>query len=43
MSHHSHRTIYVGMHDGVCAVTSEDYGKNWLQGPVTTLPMPRRV
>ena len=38
MSHHSHRTIYVGMHDGVCAVTSEDDGKNWRQGPVTTLP-----
>ena len=38
MSHHSHRTIYVGMHDGVCAVTSDDDGKNWRQGPVTTLP-----
>ena len=38
MSHHGHRTIYVGMHDGVCAVTSENDGKNWRQGPVTTLP-----
>ena len=38
MSHHSHRIIYVGMHDGVCAVTSDDDGKNWRQGPVTTLP-----
>ena len=38
MSHHSHRTIYVGMHDGVCAVTSDDDGNNWQQGPVTALP-----
>ena len=38
MSHHSHRRIYVGMHDGVCAVTSDDDGKNWRQGPVTPLP-----
>ena len=33
-----HRTIYVGMHDGVCAVSSEDGGKTWRQGPVTALP-----
>ena len=32
------RTIYVGMHDGVCAVSSEDGGKTWRQGPVTPLP-----
>ncbi len=32
------RLIYVGMHDGVCAVSSEDGGKNWRQGPVTPLP-----
>ena len=31
------RRIYVGMHDGVCAVTSEDGGKTWRQGPVQTL------
>ena len=33
-----HRRIYVGMHDGVCAVSSEDGGENWRQGPVTPLP-----
>ena len=32
------RLIYVGMHDGVCAVSSEDGGKTWQQGPATTLP-----
>ncbi len=32
------RLIYVGMHDGVCAVSSEDGGKTWRQGPATTLP-----
>ena len=32
------KTIYVGMHDGVCAVTSEDGGNSWQQGPVTSLP-----
>ena len=32
------KTIYVGMHDGVCAVTSEDGGASWRQGPVTDLP-----
>ena len=31
------KTIYVGMHDGVCAVTSTDGGKTWTQGPVTGL------
>ena len=31
------RTIYVGMHDGVCAVSSDDGGKTWRQGPVTEL------
>ncbi len=30
--------IYVGMHDGVCAVSSNDDGKTWRQGPVTLLP-----
>ena len=30
--------IYVGMHDGVCSVSSEDGGKTWRQGPVTQLP-----
>ena len=33
-----HRLIYVGMHDGVCAVSSADGGKTWRQGPVTRLP-----
>ena len=32
------KTIYVGMHDGVCAVTSQDGGNSWQQGPVTALP-----
>ena len=32
------RLIYVGMHDGVCAVSSGDGGKTWRQGPVTQLP-----
>ncbi len=31
------RTIYVGMHDGVCAVSSDDGGKTWRQGPATAL------
>ena len=31
------KRIYVGMHDGVCAVISEDGGKTWQQGPVTPL------
>jgi photosystem II stability/assembly factor-like uncharacterized protein len=31
------KRIYVGMHDGVCAVTSADGGKTWQQGPVTQL------
>lgn len=30
--------IYVGMHDGVCAVSSDDGGNTWRQGPVTPLP-----
>ena len=29
--------IYVGMHDGVCAVTSSDDGQTWQQQPVTPL------
>ena len=32
------RLIYVGMHDGVCAVSSHDGGKTWQRGPVTQLP-----
>ena len=31
------KRIYVGMHDGVCTVISEDGGKTWQQGPVTSL------
>ncbi len=31
------KRIYVGMHDGVCAVSSDDGGKTWRQGPVTSL------
>ena len=30
--------VYAGMHDGVCAVVSDDGGKTWAQGPVTPLP-----
>ena len=33
----ANKTIYVGMHDGVCAVSSADGGKTWQQGPVTGL------
>lgn len=33
----SSKRIYVGMHDGVCAVTSADGGETWQQGPVTPL------
>ena len=32
------RLIYVGMHDGVCAIASDDGGRTWKQGPVTHLP-----
>ena len=31
------RRLYIGMHDGVCAVITEDEGKTWRQGPVTAL------
>ena len=31
------KRIYVGMHDGVCVVTSDDGDKTWKQGPVTAL------
>lgn len=31
------KRIYVGMHDGVCVVTSADGGATWEQGPVTPL------
>ena len=30
--------IYVGLHDGVCSVSSDDEGKTWELGPVTSLP-----
>ncbi len=36
--HKNHRRIHVGMHDGVCTVSSEDDGKTWQQGPITRLP-----
>lgn len=29
--------LYVGMHDGVCVVTSPDGGKNWERGRITPL------
>ena len=32
------RLIYVGMHNGVCAISSDDGGETWRQGPVTALP-----
>ena len=31
------RTLYVGMHDGVCALHNTDAGQTWQQGPVTPL------
>ncbi len=31
------KRIYVGMHDGVCALSSADGGKTWQQGPITPL------
>ena len=31
------RKLYVGMHDGVCVVTSSDGGRTWEQGKVTPL------
>ena len=33
----TNKTLYIGMHDGVCAVRSDDGGKTWQQGPVTEL------
>ncbi|MGQ4807238.1 hypothetical protein NKDENANG_00582 [Candidatus Entotheonellaceae bacterium PAL068K] len=33
----THRKLYVGMHDGVCVVTSTDAGQTWHQGQVTPL------
>ncbi len=33
----THRKLYVGMHDGVCVVTSSDAGRTWKQGQVTPL------
>lgn len=32
------RLIYVGTHDGVCSLSSNDGGKTWQQGPITQLP-----
>ena len=32
------RLIYVGMHDGVCSLSSDDGGETWQQGPITQLP-----
>jgi photosystem II stability/assembly factor-like uncharacterized protein len=39
MSHsdYTHRTLYIGMHDGVCVLTSTDAGQTWRQGPITLL------
>jgi photosystem II stability/assembly factor-like uncharacterized protein len=34
---HDQRTLYVGMHDGVCALSSTDAGETWQQGAVTPL------
>ena len=33
----ANRKLYVGMHDGVCVVTSSDAGRTWQQGQVTQL------
>lgn len=32
-----HRKLYIGMHDGVCALTSSDAGQTWEKGNVTPL------
>jgi hypothetical protein len=42
MSHseYTHHTLYVGMHDGVCVLTSADAGQTWRQGPPRRWPMP---
>ena len=32
------RLIYVGLHDGVCSVRSDDGGITWQRGPITQLP-----
>ena len=37
-NHKNHRRVYLGMHDGVCAVSSDDDGKSWQLGPITSLP-----
>ena len=31
------KRVYVGMHDGVCAIISPDGGQTWQQGPITPL------
>jgi photosystem II stability/assembly factor-like uncharacterized protein len=36
-THDNQRKLYVGMHDGVCAIISTDAGKTWQQGQVTPL------
>ncbi|MFQ6029703.1 MAG: WD40/YVTN/BNR-like repeat-containing protein, partial [Dehalococcoidia bacterium] len=36
-SNGQHRKLYVGMHDGVCTVTSSDAGNTWKKGKVTSL------
>src|SRR2546430_9219453 len=36
-THDAQRKLYVGMHDGVCALMSTDAGKTWQQGQVTPL------
>ena len=36
-THNDQRKLYVGMHDGVCALSSTDVGKTWQQGQVTPL------
>ena len=36
-AHSDHHKLYVGMHDGVCTVTSSDGGQTWQQGQVTPL------
>ena len=36
-SNNGTRRLYVGMHDGVCTVSSADGGKTWQQSPVQPL------
>ena len=36
-SDNDRRKLYIGMHDGVCALSSSDGGRSWHKGKVTPL------